>query len=430
MTEEKLNPEEFERLFALDLSAYLSKVPGWVKRVEPIDMREGVAELLKQLKDANKKTTKLERVLTTHNIPVPQDIPYVVAKQKVIEINQRIMGGDVDEKTYMKLCTELEKCTTTMMASDEYHEELRQHEAQWEEQHRSENKLALQKLRRHMPINVRFLSEEALVKDCKLPKPIARKFKRTDVLSLIRKSPDALEKSHPGILENMKTGGLTLTERRALYEHLRSVAPKWIKAKDEMSQRKAQWHANFKTKFKEGADAATAHKNNHGCAPTTPNKCKKIGMQCPFKADAQVDYSGDYGFPTGGVYEQDEVTKAPKPFVKEESKPQRPANPMAAAIAAKGLAKKTSQPKPSFLGELNKKKAAPPNKRTSFTAMKAIPQKKRQSTQRLDTNQEKDPRRNPGRKGRSSVGPGREKVCGKEGGSRQDLGDALQTQRR
>lgn len=374
---EKLSPTEFESLFALDLPAYNSKVPGWVKRVEPIDMREGVNELLKQLKDAEKKTTKLERVLNTHNIPIPQDIPYVVAKQKVIEIQQRIMGGDVDEKTYIALCTELEKYSTAMMASDEYHEEVRQKEAQWEEQHRAENKLALQKLRRHMPINVRFLSEDALVKDHKLPKPIARKFKRTDVLSLIRKSPDALEKSHPGILENLKTGGLTLTERRALYEHLRTVAPKWIKAKDEMSQRKAQWYANFKTKFKEQADAAAATAKKHGCSLATPNKCKRIGMQCPFKADAQMDYSGDYGFPTGDVYEQDDVTKAPKPFVKEESKPQRPANPMAAAIAAKGAGAKlkAAPPKPSFLGELSKKKAAAPDKRTSFTAMQAIPKK-------------------------------------------------------
>jgi hypothetical protein len=80
-------------------------------------------------------------------------------------------------------------------------------------------------------------------------------------------------------------------------------------------------------------------------------KCNKIGNQCPFKADAQVDYSGDYGFPTGDVYEQDDVTKAPKPYVKEEEeKPSRPANPMAAAIAAK------AQKKPSFLGELSAKK--------------------------------------------------------------------------
>ena len=373
--EEKLSPADFERLFGLDLSDYQSQLPSWVKQVEAIDVRETCDALLTQLKAANKKTLKLTNVLQQHNIPIPQDIPYVVAKQKVIEIQQRIMGGDVSEKEYMELYTQLEKYTTAMMASDEYHEELRQKEAAWEEQHRAQNKEALIKLRRHMPIKIRFLSEDALVQDHKLPRPIARKFKRTDVLSLIRKSPQDVEKMHPGILENLKTGGLTLTERRALYEHLRTIAPKWIKSKDEMSQRKAQWYTNFKTKFKEQADAWAQHQKEYG-DPSPTHKCNKMGMQCPFKADAQVDYSGDYGFPTGDEYEQDEVTKAPKPFVKEQEQPKRPTNPMAAAIAAKGIAgglKKAAPAKPSFLSEISKK--AQPAKRTSFTSMKAIPQK-------------------------------------------------------
>ncbi|CAB9498843.1 expressed unknown protein [Seminavis robusta] len=381
MIDEKLAPAEFERLFALSLSDYNSQIPTWLRSVDPIDVREGVDALLNQLKAANKKSKKLEGVLSSNGISIPIDIPYVVAKQKVIEIQQRIMGGDVDEKTYFQLCADLEKYSTAMTASDEYHEELRQKEREWEEQHRTENRDALIKLRRHMPVNIRFLSEDALIKQHKLPPKIARKFKRTDVLSLIRKAPENVAKMHPGILEGLKTGGLTLTERRALYEHLRTVGPKWLKAKDDMSQRKAQWYQNFKSKFKEQADAWAQHKKEFG-SPATHKKCNKIGMQCPFKADAQLDYSGDFGFPKGDEYEQDTVTKAPKPFVKEDEQPKRAANPMAAAISARAASK------PSFLGELSKKKSPASSstpaktssgttkpRTTSFTAMKAIPKK-------------------------------------------------------
>lgn len=335
MLDERLSPDEFERLFGLSLSDYNSQAPSWVKQAESIDVREGVNNLLDQLKAAAKKTSKLERVLQSNSVPIPQDIPYLVAKQKVMEIQQQIMSGDASEQEYV----EFEKYMTAMTSSDEYHEELRQQEAKWEEQHRAENREALTKLRRHMPVKIRFLSEDALVNDHKLPRPIARKFKRTDILSLIRKAPDAIVKMHPGILEGLKTGGLTLTERRALYEHLRMVAPKWIKAKDDMSQRKAQWYTNFKTKFKEGADAWYKHKEENG-VPSSSHKCTKIGMQCPFKADSAVDYSGDYGFPTGNDYEQDDVTKAPKPYVKADDSPtKKPVNPMAAAIAAGAASK-------------------------------------------------------------------------------------------
>ena len=366
-SDEKLSPEEFERLFAMDTNDYFAAAPSWIRRVEPIDVREGVDELLSQLKKATSKTRKLEQALSAQGVPIPQDIPYEVAKQKVLEINQRIMSPEMDEREYLKLCTELEKYTTAMMASDEYREELRQQEAKWEEQHRADNIEALKKLRRHMPVNIRFLSEDKLVSEHKLPRPIARKFKRTDILSLIRKSPHDLEKMHPGILEGLKTAGLTLTEQRALYEHLRIIGPKWLKAKDEMTKRKAQWYNNFKSKFKESVGAWHQHKEKYG-SPAGHGKCDKIGNQCPFKAVAQVDYSGDFGFPTGDVYEEDDVTKAPKPYVKEEEeKPSRPANPMAAAVAAK------AQQKPSFLGELSQKKK--PTSTASSKISKPAPSK-------------------------------------------------------
>ena len=52
---EKLSPEEFERLFKLDLHAYQSQVPSWIRQVEHVDVREGVEELLVQLKKAQKR---------------------------------------------------------------------------------------------------------------------------------------------------------------------------------------------------------------------------------------------------------------------------------------------------------------------------------------------------------------------------------------
>jgi hypothetical protein len=106
------------------------------------------------------------------------------------------------------------------------------------------NEGAIKKLRRHMPAKVRNLSEVALCTQPTpngnvLPKAIARKVKPTNVLQLLRINLEDIGLMHPSTLENVRVTGLTLTERRALYHHLRCVGPKWTAQKvDRMTEQK------------------------------------------------------------------------------------------------------------------------------------------------------------------------------------------------
>jgi hypothetical protein len=77
---------------------------------------------------------------------------------------------------------------------------------------------AFKKLRRHMPVEVRNLSEVALCTQPTpnrnvLPKAIARKFKPTNVLQLLRINLEDIGPMHPSTLEYVRQTGLTLTER-------------------------------------------------------------------------------------------------------------------------------------------------------------------------------------------------------------------------
>jgi hypothetical protein len=72
-----------------------------------------------------------------------------------------------------------------------------------------------------------------------LPLAIARKFKRTNILLLLRMDPAATKQMHPSSIEGLRSTGLTLTERRALYEHLKDLGPKWkTMMSDKMAERK------------------------------------------------------------------------------------------------------------------------------------------------------------------------------------------------
>ena len=116
-----------------------------------------------------------------------------------------------------------------------------------------------------------------------LPKAIGRKFKRTNILMILRTDPSVIESMHPSSLEAMRTTGLTLTERRAIHEHLKFVAPKWkAMTSDKMCERKWMWHASLQSKLKEM-------------------------LKNPSNVD---DYSGDYGYPDTPVYEQQTVAKS------------------------------------------------------------------------------------------------------------------------
>uniref|UniRef100_A0A7S1VR72 Uncharacterized protein n=1 Tax=Grammatophora oceanica TaxID=210454 RepID=A0A7S1VR72_9STRA len=194
-------------------------------------------------------------------------------------------------------------------------------ENEWESSIEGDNNVALRQVRRHMPVNIRSLTENQSVLQPSptgktLPKRFAKKFKQANVLQLIRMSPDDITKLHPASLENLRVQGLTLTERRALHAHLKVVGPVWKelnqREKDPLSERKYNWFVMMKQQFKEHLDSYTKHveeygpPGNHPYATRSNDKqgCPLIGKQCPLKADKLLDYSLDYGYPEGDIYEQ------------------------------------------------------------------------------------------------------------------------------
>jgi len=160
-----------------------------------------------------------------------------------------------------------------------------------------------------MPINVRNMTAFNLYTMTSpngkvLPKSIAQKFKRTNVLQLLRIDPEEIVNWHPVQLENYSVTGLTLTERRALYHHLKPVIVHWG-GEDPMTKRKRDWYEKMKSNFKERLNAYQCHVKNYG--PHDNHKgCPLIGLQCPINADKVIDYyAEDYGYPTtegGGPY--------------------------------------------------------------------------------------------------------------------------------
>jgi hypothetical protein len=300
-----------------DMSALLEKLKAG-------DMKE----LLSKLHEAEKRQKKLEKQLAQSGIAIAEDIEYSEAKDKVEEIARRmneIGGSDVTasdkaeqnrlREEYFKLEQEMERYNTALMLTEEYQAEQDRLERKWEDDNEPLNIAALQKLRRHMPVNIRHLSEADLTTRPSpngkyLPTSIAKKFKRTNVLQCIRLNPDDIECMHPATLENMRVTGLTLTERRALYAHLRSIGPKWKKNKAEkMTERKWTWYQMMKSNFKESVAPYQRHVDQYG-PPGPDHKCPLIGKQCPIRADKEFDYDGDYGWTPADEYEVSEVRKA------------------------------------------------------------------------------------------------------------------------
>jgi hypothetical protein len=311
---------------ATDLSALMEKLKGG-----------DVGELLQKLKDAEKRQAKLEKQLQQAGVAIADDIPYEEAKEKVEEIAKRMneIGGsdvqhpDKEEQTrlreeYFKLEQEMERYNTALMLTDEYQAEQDRIEKKWEEDNSGPNMEALRQMRRHMPVNIRNLSEAALTSTPSpngkfMPKAMAKKFKRTNVLMLIRINPEDIERMHPSTLENMRVTGLTLTERRALYEHLRPVGPKWNKNKAEkMTERKWTWYQMMKNNFKESLAPYERHIKQYGPPEDHPyatrddpsSGCPLIGKQCPVRANKDPDYTGDLGWTPEAEYEASSVTKS------------------------------------------------------------------------------------------------------------------------
>lgn len=287
-----------------------------------------IGELLSKLEEAEKRQKKLEKQLAQAGVAIAEDIEYGEAKTKVEQIAKRMneIGGsdvvvaDKDEQNrlreeYFKLEQEMERYNTALMLTEEYQAEQDRQEKKWETDNAPGNIEALKKIRRHMPVKIRHMSEADLTNNPSpngkfLPKPIAKKFKRTNVLQLLRINPDDIERMHPSTLENMRVTGLTLTERRALYLHLKPVGPKWEKNKAEkMTERKWTWYTMMKNNFKENLAPFIRHCEQYG-PPDNHVGCPLLGKQCPIKADLLVDYNNDYGYTDADEYEVSEVRKA------------------------------------------------------------------------------------------------------------------------
>lgn len=298
---------------------------------------EKMGELLQKLEAAEKRQAKLEKQLAAAGVAIAEDIDYDICVKKVEEIGKRmneIGGSDVTHpdkeeqnrlrEEYFKLEQEMEKYNSALLLTDEYQAEQERLEKKWEEDNAPGNLESLKKLRRHMPVEVRNMSEAQLTTEPTpngkyLPTATAKKFKRTNVLQLIRRAPDDIVRMHPSTLENMRVTGLTLTERRALYEHLRGVGPQWKAMKAEkMTERKWTWYNMMKSNFKENLASWQRHVDQYGppgahpyATRANPNEgCPLIGKQCPLKADKLIDYDGDYGYPSDAEYEVSEVRKA------------------------------------------------------------------------------------------------------------------------
>jgi hypothetical protein len=298
---------------------------------------EKIQRLLDELQEAEKKQKKLEKQLQQAGITIAEDIPFEEAKAEVVRIAMRMEEiGSADVKhedkiqqaklreEYFKLEQDMEKYNTALTLTDEWIEVQEEQEQKWEEDNAPENEEALKQLRRHMPVDVKSLSEAQLSSDLTpngkvLPVVIAKKFKRTNVLQLIRTNPDDLVRVHPSTLENLRVASLTLTERRAIYAHVRSIGPRWKAMQaDQMTERKWNWYQTMKLNFKENLDSYLHHVARYGppgnhpyATRENPNDgCPLIGKQCPLRADKLIDYDNDYGYTDEPQYEVSNVRKA------------------------------------------------------------------------------------------------------------------------
>lgn len=283
-----------------------------------------------------RRLLKLEKQLLQAGIAVAADIPYEEAKAKVEEIARRmgeIGSADVTHpdpeiqrslrEEYYRLEQDMEKYNTALMLTDEYAAEEARKEREWEEENYEANIKALKAVRRTMPVNVKNMSENDLQSERTpngkvLSREIARKYKRTNVLELLRMDPKDIMKSHPSSLENLRVTGLTVTERRALHLHLRDLGDSWKAGQnEELTKRKFEWFKTLKQTFKQVVNAYNRHVNQYGPADNHPvatrddpdNGCPLIGKQCPIKADKSPPYDIDFGFPDGDIYMQSSVQK-------------------------------------------------------------------------------------------------------------------------
>jgi hypothetical protein len=289
------------------------------------DVAPETKSLLRQLEVNERKRIKLEKELFESGNALPEHLPFEEAKGAVERISKKIeevksKNASRSTETMVKehnseiklLENELRKYQPSLVMGDMWAKA----EEKWEADNAAENLDALRRIRRHMPVNVEVLNEDQLAIETTpngklLPRRIAKKFKQTTILQLLRAHPDDVFRMHPTTLENLQSVGLTLSERRAIYLHLKGVAMRWRAAADEpAASRKWAWFRMLKQEFKEALCAFERHCQEYG-APDShiyatraePTKgCPLIGKQCPVKADKMFDYGVDYGFPDGDVF--------------------------------------------------------------------------------------------------------------------------------
>lgn len=283
-----------------------------------------------------RRLLKLEKQLQQAGIAVAADIPYEEAKQKVEEIAKRmgeIGSADVTHpdpvvqkqlrEEYYRLEQDMEKYNTALMLTDEYAAEEARKEREWEEENYEENVKALKAIRRMMPVDIKKMSEAELEgmttpNGKKMVREIVRKFKRTNVLELLRMNPADIARNHPSLLENLRVTGLSVTERRALHIHLSGIAETWkAQQGEEMTKKKYEWFKTLKETFKTVVNSYNKHVKQYGPADNHPYAtrddpdigCPMIGKQCPIKANNSPAYNIDLGYPEGDVYMESSVQK-------------------------------------------------------------------------------------------------------------------------
>ena len=223
----------------------------------------------------------------------------------------------------------MSKYITALSLTDEYANERIQQEQQWEQKNIKKNQIALEAIRSYMPVNIRNMTNDELSAPQEdgrregLSKDMIKKFRRTNVLQLLRVDPITISKWHPSTIEAYRVTGLTITERRALHHHLLKVGNIWNTKNqtisggggDPMNNRKLTWYQTMKMNFKEALDryerhVATTATTGSGDTSTDNHQCNMIGKQCPVRANLSIDYyysqgggAIGLGYPISDIYE-------------------------------------------------------------------------------------------------------------------------------
>lgn len=306
------------------LTKSLNILPPNGKGASEKNRKEKEAEkLLQELQKYESRVKVLERQLVEKGVTLAEDIPYQEAKDQVVRISQRMQeihaqDGQIDDpvlekslkEEYFCLENEMGKYLSALMLTDEWRQEEEQREKEWEKSHAVENLHALESIRRHMPVDIRNMSLEQLTSpEVGLPADMAKKFKRTNVLQLLRRDPQEITRLHASNLENLGTIGLTLTERRALHHHLLPVYNTLMEkgSTDPMVQRKLTWVKMMRSNFREALDRFESHVKATDSKKCSQHECQLIGKQCPVRANLMMDYQGDLNFPPGDVYQVEDV---------------------------------------------------------------------------------------------------------------------------